>query len=111
MGQIYPLSQKIQLEGKWQQHAKHGLQLVCTKVQLLQNDPASRALAEIISQISGVGKHTAELLGKAFGEHVTQVRVVLQSFESASGLLNVFPVESLGRPAGVRPFASADDLS
>lgn len=73
MGQIHPLSQKILFEGRWQQHAKHGLQLVCTKVQLLQNDLASRALAEITSQISGVGKQTAERLLEAFGEDVTKV--------------------------------------
>lgn len=85
----------MQFEGKWQQHAKHGLQLACTKAQLLQNDPASRALAEITSQISGVGKQTAERLAEAFGENVTKVMVAIRYLARASGLLYVCDLDSL----------------
>ena len=103
MGQIHPLSQKMQFEGKWQQHAEHGLQLVCTKVQLLQNDPASRALAEITGQVSGVGKHTAERLVQAFGQDVTKVNVGKQSAERVTGLLYVYQLDSPGHTLLDRP--------
>ena len=83
MGQIQPLLQKMRFQGRWQQHAKHGLQLRCTGSQLLQSNPASRALAEISGQISGVGKHTARCLIEAFGEDVIKVKLVTGLAHSA----------------------------
>ncbi|KAK9862475.1 hypothetical protein WJX84_005310 [Apatococcus fuscideae] len=102
MGQIHPRLQKMQFQGRWRQHAKHGLQLVCTESQLLQNDPASRAIAEISGQVSGVGKQTAETLVKAFGEDITKV------FDSPDAARRLATVKGIGPRSAAKFKASWD---
>ena len=79
LGQAIPLQQRMQFRGRWQQHPKFGLQLACQESQLLEDDPARRALSEVTSQVAGLGPKTAEALGKAFGEKIVQVGIARQS--------------------------------
>ena len=73
-GDVNPLRQNMQFQGRWQQHQKFGLQLACSESRLLEDDPAHRALSEITCHIKGIGQVKAEALMKAFGADLVKVR-------------------------------------